>query len=103
MAKERNTGFNTAEKVLDRLKEPEDYQVILLNDDYTSMDFVVEILMTVFHKSAEDAACIMLHVHKKGKGLAGIYPWDIALTKANQVHSLARQHEYPLKCNVEKV
>jgi ATP-dependent Clp protease adaptor protein ClpS len=103
MSNERNIGFNTAEKVHERLKEPEDYQVILLNDDFTSMDFVIEILMYVFHKSEEDAAAIMLHVHERGKGLAGIYSWDIAVTKTQEVHNLAKQNEYPLKCIVEKM
>jgi ATP-dependent Clp protease adaptor protein ClpS len=102
MSKERNISFDTAEKIADKLKEPEDYQVILLNDDYTSMDFVVEVLMDVFHKSMEDAANIMLHVHKQGKGLAGMYPWDIAVTKADQVHNMAQLNEFPLKCMVEK-
>ena len=90
------------QKKRERLKEPEDYQVILLNDNYTTMDFVVEILMTIFHKPEEDAMRIMLDVHRKGKGMVGVYSWDIAQTKANQVHSLAKQYEFPLKCIVEK-
>ena len=102
MAKDINNGFDAAQKVVDKLKEPENYQVILLNDDYTSMDFVVDVLMAVFHKSMEDAANIMMSVHKKGSGLAGVYTWDIAVTKADQVHNLARQNEYPLRCKVEK-
>jgi ATP-dependent Clp protease adaptor protein ClpS len=102
MSKEKSTGFDIAEKIAEKLKEPEDYHVILLNDDYTSMDFVVAILMDVFHKSEEDAATIMLHVHKKGKGIAGVYSWDIAVTKVDQVHNIAKQNEFPLKCIVEK-
>ncbi len=102
MPKNVHNDFDTAEKTRDKLKEPEDYQVILLNDDDTTMDFVVEVLMAVFHKSPEDAVSIMMHVHIKGKGLAGIYPWDIAVTKTEQVHSLARQNDFPLKCIVEK-
>jgi ATP-dependent Clp protease adaptor protein ClpS len=102
MAKERDGGVETVEKIHEKLKEPEDYQVILLNDDFTSMDFVIEILMYVFHKSEEDASAIMLHVHNMGKGLAGIYSWDIAVTKMEQVHSLAKENEFPLKCIVEK-
>jgi ATP-dependent Clp protease adaptor protein ClpS len=89
-------------KKREKLKEPEDYWVILLNDDFTTMDFVVEILMMVFHKKEEDATRIMLDVHQKGKGLIGTYPFDIAQTKANQVHDLARQYEFPLKCIIEK-
>ena len=89
------------EKRRKKLKEPEDYRVILLNDNYTAMDFVVEVLMMVFHKEEEDATRIMLDVHYKGKGIVGVYPWDIAQTRANQVHCLARQSEFPLKCIVE--
>jgi ATP-dependent Clp protease adaptor protein ClpS len=85
-----------------KLEEPQDYNVILLNDDYTSMDFVVNILMLVFHKSEEDACRIMLDVHIKDRGLVGLYPQDVALTKVEQVHSLAGKHGYPLKCIVEK-
>ena len=85
-----------------KLQEPEDYRVILLNDNYTTMEFVVEILMGIFHKREEDATRIMLDVHHRGKGTVGIYTWDIAHTKANQVHNLARQNEFPLKCIVEK-
>jgi ATP-dependent Clp protease adaptor protein ClpS len=85
-----------------KLKEPEEYRVILLNDNYTTMEFVVEVLMEVFRKGQDDATRIMLDVHYKGKGTVGVYPWDIAQTKANQVHSLARQNEFPLKCIVEQ-
>ena len=85
-----------------KLKEPEEYKVILLNDNYTTMEFVVDVLMKVFHKGEEDATRIMLDVHHKGKGIVGVYPWDIANTKVNQVHCLARQYEFPLKCVVEQ-
>ncbi|MCL2179719.1 MAG: ATP-dependent Clp protease adapter ClpS [Treponema sp.] len=91
----------SSSKTTEKLKEPEQFKVILLNDDYTSMDFVVEILMTIFHKSESDAAKIMLDVHKKGKGLVGIYTWDIAATKVEQVHAAARANEFPLCCVVE--
>ncbi|MFQ3546972.1 MAG: ATP-dependent Clp protease adapter ClpS [Termitinemataceae bacterium] len=84
------------------LQEPEQFRVILLNDDYTTMDFVVAILMMVFHKDEVEARKIMLEVHKRGRGVAGVYTWDIATTKAEQVHSLARQSEFPLRCVVEK-
>jgi ATP-dependent Clp protease adaptor protein ClpS len=96
-------GIGLREKKQHKLKEPEEYRVILLNDNYTTMEFVVEILMIVFHKKQEDAVRIMLDVHQKGKGTVGMYPYDIAQTKANQVHALARQNEFPLKCIVEKV
>jgi ATP-dependent Clp protease adaptor protein ClpS len=91
------------EKVTPKIQEPEEYRVILLNDDYTTMDFVVEVLMVIFHKSAGDANKIMLDVHKKGKGMVGQYPWDIAATKAEQVHTAARENEFPLRCIVEPV
>jgi ATP-dependent Clp protease adaptor protein ClpS len=90
-----------SEKTTPKIKEPEEYHVILLNDHYTTMDFVVEVLMVIFHKNAEDANKIMLDVHRKGKGLVGQYPWDIAATKAEQVHIVARENEFPLRCIVE--
>ncbi|MCL2006618.1 MAG: ATP-dependent Clp protease adapter ClpS [Treponema sp.] len=85
------------------LKEPEDYVVVLLNDHYTTMEFVVEILMQIFHKDTREANAIMLNVHNKGRGIVGVYTWDIAQTKANQVHAKAKQSNYPLKCVVEEV
>jgi len=85
----------------EKLKEPEEFKVILLNDHYTTMEFVVEVLMVIFHKNIIDANRIMLDVHKKGKGVVGVYPWDIAATKTEQVHSAARANEFPLRCVVE--
>jgi ATP-dependent Clp protease adaptor protein ClpS len=85
----------------EKLKEPEEYRVILLNDNYTSMDFVVEVLMVIFHKNPLDANKIMMDVHKKGKGIVGQYPWDIAATKTEQVHAEARKNDFPLRCIVE--
>jgi ATP-dependent Clp protease adaptor protein ClpS len=87
----------------ERLNEPGDYTVVLLNDDYTTREFVVEILKLVFHKSHEEATRIMLNVHRKGRGAVGIYTWDIAVTKAMQVHDIAKQYEYPLQCVVDQV
>lgn len=84
------------------VKPPEEYRVILLNDDYTTMEFVVSVLMTVFHKPVPEATRIMLDVHKKGRGIVGVYTYDLAATKVNQVHSLARQNGFPLKCTMEK-
>ena len=89
------------EKTNPKLKEPDEFRVILLNDNYTTMDFVVEVLVVIFHKSPEDANRIMLDVHKKGKGTVGLYPYDIAVTKAEQVHAAARKNEFPLRCIVE--
>lgn len=86
----------------EEVKEPEEYRVLLLNDDYTTMEFVVTVIMTVFRKPLPEAAKIMLDVHKKGKGTVGVYSYDIAATKINQVHQLARQNGFPLKCTMEK-
>jgi ATP-dependent Clp protease adaptor protein ClpS len=96
-------GAKPAPKQHEKLKEPEEYRVILLNDHYTTMDFVVGILIAVFHKNTEDANRIMLDVHRKGKGIVGVYPWDIAATKTAQVHAAAREHEFPLRCIVEQI
>jgi ATP-dependent Clp protease adaptor protein ClpS len=86
----------------EKLKEPKEYIVVLLNDNFTTREFVVEILMIVFHKNPVEAKTIMLNVHNKGRGIVGIYTWDIAQTKVNQVHSIAKQYDYPLKCLVEE-
>jgi ATP-dependent Clp protease adaptor protein ClpS len=90
-----------ASKKDEKLKEPEKYKVILLNDHYTTMEFVVEILMVIVHKNIIEANMIMLDVHRKGKGIVGVYTWDIATTKTEQVHSAARANEFPLRCIVE--
>lgn len=84
------------------IKEPEMYLVVLHNDHFTTMDFVVEVIIQVFHKSAGEAAKIMLDVHRKGKGHVGIYPFDIAATKVSQVRQMAKKAEFPLRCTMEK-
>ena len=84
------------------LKEPKKYKVFLLNDDYTTMDFVVDVLCEVFHKTYEEAVNIMLTIHKQGKGLCGVYTYEIAETKVDQVHRLARAHEFPLRATMEE-
>ena len=84
-----------------RVRRPRRYKVLLLNDDYTTMEFVVEVIVTVFRKDIITATRIMLDVHRKGRGLVGTYTYDIAKTKAEQVHRLAREREFPLKCTVE--
>jgi len=84
------------------VQEPKKYKVFLLNDDYTTMDFVVDILCEVFHKSYEEAVQIMLKVHREGKGLCGVYTYEIAETKVDQVHRLARAHQFPLKATMEE-
>ena len=98
---ENGTKFASRQEEL--VKEPEEYRVILLNDNYTTMEFVVEVLMQVFHKTQDDANKIMLDVHKKGRGTVGVFNFDIAQTKVNQVHAMAKQHEFPLRCIVEQV
>ena len=96
---EDDTETLQREKV--EVKEPPMYRVVLLNDDYSSMEFVVLVLQQVFHKSLADAERIMLAVHHQGAGIAGIYTRDIAETKIAIVHQLARQHEFPLRCRME--
>jgi ATP-dependent Clp protease adaptor protein ClpS len=86
----------------EEVKPPEEFRVILLNDDFTTMEFVVSVLMTVFHKPVPEATRIMLDVHKKGRGIVGTYTYDLAATKISQVHQLARQNGFPLKCTMEK-
>ena len=81
---------------------PKMYRVILLNDHYTTREFVVEILVKVFQKPVQEATTIMLDVHRKGKGMVGVYTRDIAETKVSQVHYLAKQREYPLRCMYEE-
>jgi ATP-dependent Clp protease adaptor protein ClpS len=82
--------------------EPPLYKVMLLNDDYTTMDFVVEVLVYVFKKPPEEATLIMLNVHRKGVGVCGTYPYEIAETKVNLVENLARENGFPLKCIMER-
>lgn len=85
-----------------RSQRPNLYRVYLLNDNYTTMDFVVEILVQIFHKPREEAKKIMLDVHKKGRGIVGIYTYDIALTKILQVEETANQNGFPLKAGMEE-
>jgi ATP-dependent Clp protease adaptor protein ClpS len=89
-------------KTQTKTAKPPLFKVILLNDDYTPMEFVVEVLKAVFHKAHAEATRIMLHVHQNGMGIAGVYPFEIAETKVRTVEELARQAEYPLKCVMEK-
>ena len=95
-------GTSIQEKQREDLKEPEMYRVVLHNDDYTPRDFVVGVIMAVFHKTASEATRIMLTVHRTGRGTAGVYVYDVAETKARQVKQLATVEEFPLKCTVEK-
>ena len=99
---ELNKSEETGIKERHEVKPPSLYRVFLLNDDYTTMDFVIEVLEGVFHKSAVEAVQIMLHVHKNGKGLAGVYTREIAETKTHNVNKLARKRDFPLKSIMEK-
>jgi ATP-dependent Clp protease adaptor protein ClpS len=104
MSREKHESENNvAEKERQETKEPSLYRVTLLNDDYTTMDFVVHVLEEIFHKTPAEAARIMLNVHKQGAGLCGVYTREIAETKVAAVHDLAASHQYPLKCAMEKV
>ena len=91
------------EEIQEIVKEPSMFKVLLLNDDYTTMEFVVEVLMQVFAKSLEAATEIMLNVHHKVVGVCGVYPLEIAETKVEIVHSLARERGFPLRCTLEEV
>jgi ATP-dependent Clp protease adaptor protein ClpS len=89
-------------KTLTRTKKPSLYRVLLLNDDYTPMEFVVYVLERFFNKSREEATTIMLHVHQNGVGVCGVYTYEVAETKVAQVLDLARRQEHPLQCTMEK-
>ena len=101
-----DTGRQTGEEVLERTrhetKKPDLYKVLLLNDDYTTMDFVIEILETVFHKSPAEAYRIMMAVHTQGKGLCGVYPFEVAETHVATTEELAERSGYPLKAVMEQ-
>ena len=95
-----NTGVVVRTKP--KTKKPSMYKVIMLNDDYTPMEFVVMVLERFFNKSHEEATHIMLHVHQRGVGVCGVYTYEIAETKVTQVMDFARQHQHPLQCTLEK-
>jgi ATP-dependent Clp protease adaptor protein ClpS len=91
-----------ATKTRTRPKKPSMFKVLMLNDDYTPMEFVVMVLKRFFHMDLEQATRVMLHVHQRGVGVCGIFPYEIAETKVNQVMDLARQNQHPLQCTLEK-
>ncbi len=93
---------NVKEKPREDVREPDMFRVLLHNDDYTTMEFVVEVLMKIFRKTVVDATKIMLDVHRKGAGQVGVYTYDVAATKISQVHQLAKEREFPLRCTMEK-
>ena len=92
----------TITKTRPKTKRPSLYRVLLLNDDYTPMEFVILVLQDVFNKSREDAMQIMLHVHQKGVGECGVYPYEVAETKVTRVMDTARKNQHPLQCVMEK-
>jgi ATP-dependent Clp protease adaptor protein ClpS len=98
------TDIETNERTRNRqrVQEPSLYRVLLHNDDYTTMEFVIEILVVVFNRSMEDATRIMLNVHRNGIGICGTYPYEIAETKVEIVKVLARKSDFPLKCSMEE-
>jgi ATP-dependent Clp protease adaptor protein ClpS len=96
-----DAGVVTEEENAVKLERPRLFKVLLHNDDYTTMEFVVAILMSVFHHSENDAVAIMLKIHHTGSGIAGIFPFDIAETKVARVMSLAAEAQFPLLCTME--
>ena len=99
---DREVVLETEKETEKKLKKPPLYKVLLHNDDYTTKEFVVQVLQYVFHKDQTEAIHIMLHVHQNGIGVAGVYTYEVAETKVAMVEDLARQHEYPLKCTMEE-
>lgn len=107
MSKKNNSSADTKTIIRSEketvFEEPKFYQVVLLNDDYTSMEFVIKILMTLFGKDYETAYDITMHVHNHQKGVAGVYPYEIAAEKRQQAKDLAELNEFPLRCIIEQV
>jgi ATP-dependent Clp protease adaptor protein ClpS len=99
---EEGPGTGVIVKPKAKTKKPSMYKVLMLNDDYTPMEFVVHILERFFAKSRQEATRIMLHVHKRGVGICGVYTYEVAETKVTQVMDFARQHQHPLQCTLEK-
>ncbi len=97
-------GGNVGEvvQIKPKTKKPSMYKVLMLNDDYTPMEFVVHVLERFFNKNREEATEIMLHVHRRGVGLCGVFTFEVAETKVAQVMDFARQHQHPLQCTLEK-
>lgn len=99
---ERRPEVGVATRARPRTKKPSMYKVLLLNDDYTPMEFVVEVIERFFRKSRQDATRIMLHVHQRGVGVCGVYSYEVAESKVTQVMDFARKNEHPLQCTLEK-
>jgi ATP-dependent Clp protease adaptor protein ClpS len=99
---ERQPGGEVAERVKPKTQKPRLFRVILHNDDYTTMQFVVEVLESIFHKSPAEAYRIMMHVHTRGHGVCGAYPYEVAETKVGLVHETAREQGFPLRASMEE-
>ena len=99
---EEGPGTGVVVKAKPKTKKPSMYKVLMLNDDYTPMEFVVHILERFFNKNRQEATRIMWHVHKRGVGVCGVYTYEVAETKVTQVMDFARQHQHPLQCTLEK-
>ena len=99
---DRRTGVGVATRTRAKTKQPTPYRVLMLNDDYTPMEFVVLVLQRFFRMDMEQATQVMLHVHQKGVGVCGVFTYEVAETKVTQVMDFARQHQHPLQCTLEK-
>ena len=97
-----NRGTSVITRTKPKTKKPDLYRVLLLNDDYTPMEFVVMVLKRFFRMDLEQATRVMLHVHQRGVGVCGVFPYEVAETKVNQVMDFARQNQHPLQCTLEK-
>ncbi len=100
--RETDLDYGVATETEKKVEHPKLYKVLLHNDDYTTMEFVVQVLQAVFHKAAAEATQIMLHVHKLGLGVCGVYTYEVAETKVAEVLALAQAHEFPLQCTMEE-
>jgi ATP-dependent Clp protease adaptor protein ClpS len=99
---DKGNGSGTATLTRSKTKKPSMYKVLMLNDDYTPMEFVVHVLERFFSKNREEATRIMMHVHQRGVGICGVFTYEVAETKVMQVMDLARKHQHPLQCTLEK-
>lgn len=99
---DHGTGTGVVTRTRPKTKKPSMYKVLMLNDDYTPMEFVVHVLERFFNKGREEATEIMLHVHQRGVGICGVYTYEVAETKVTLVMDLARQHQHPLQCTLER-
>lgn len=96
------TGLGVATRTRTRTKKPTPYKVLMLNDDYTPMEFVVLVLQRFFRMNMDDATRVMLHVHQRGVGICGVFSYEVAETKVSQVIDFARENQHPLQCTLEK-